>query len=197
MNRLRSPRIAKPSRTRLQNFSTWTSRPEEEDHAGAGEQRKPDQRRPLVEQEELPVDRRDAGVDLVCRQHADRERPDHQRARDEEVEDRLDDERRGERRVGRARQAVLDEVDLDHVAAAGGQDRVDPDAGRVRTERAAVLEPAPGVGGAHDVLPGPRAEEQLDHVARERQPECRPLHIGEVVEEDRDRMQKGAHRRLR
>ncbi len=34
-------------------------------------------------------------------------------------------------------------------------------------------------------------------MARERQPECRPLHIGEMLEENRNRMQEGAHRRLR
>ena len=150
----------------------------------------PDQRGALVQQEELPVDGRDARVDLMGRQHTDRERPDQQAARDEEVEDRLDDERRGERRVGRSLDAGLDEVDLDDVAAARRQDRVDADARDVGAERAAVLEPARGVRGAHDVLPGARPEEQLDHVAGEREPEGRPLDVRQVVEEDRNSVKK-------
>ncbi len=87
--------------------------------------------------EELPVDARDARVDLVRRQHADRERPDHQRAGDEEVEQRLDDQGRCERRVARASDALLDQVELDHVAAARRRDRVDADARDIRAERAA------------------------------------------------------------
>ncbi len=41
------------------------------------------------------------------------------------------------------------------------------------------------------------AEEQLRDVAREREPERRPLHLAQVVDEDRDRVEEGAHGRLR
>ena len=68
----------------------------------AGATASPIARRALVTQEEPPVDGRDARVDLVRRQHADRERPDDQAAGDDEVEHRLDDQRRRERRVARA-----------------------------------------------------------------------------------------------
>ena len=96
----RSARIAKPSLTRSQKSST---RPRAQKKSTTAGQRRGSRARSRSScswrEEEPPVDGRDARVDLVRRQHADRERPDHQRAGDDEVEDRLDDERRGERRV--------------------------------------------------------------------------------------------------
>ena len=66
------------------------------------------------------------------------QRPGEDRAGDDRVEERLDDQRRAERRVGRVLDAVLDEVELEHVAAAGGDDRVDADAGEVGAEDASA-----------------------------------------------------------
>ena len=61
----------------------------------------------------------------------------------------------------------------------------------------AVLQPVTGIRRADDVLPRAAAEEQLGDVAREREPERRPLHLAQVVDEDRDRVEEGAHGRLR
>jgi hypothetical protein len=97
-----------------------------------------------VADKEPPVDRRQARVDTVRRQRADHHRPDQDRSGDDEVEHRLDDQRRRERRVARVLDPVLDEVELDDVAAAGGHDRVDADPGDVGAERERSFSLEPG-----------------------------------------------------
>jgi len=68
------------------------------------------------------------GNDVEAGQHADRERPDEDPTGDDEVEQRLDDQGRAERGVGRPLDPVVDEVELEDVARACGDDRVDADA---------------------------------------------------------------------
>src|SRR5262249_39399635 len=88
---------------------------------------------------------------------------------------------------------VLDQVELDEIAATRRRDRVDADPGDVRAERAAELQLRARVRRAQDVLPGPGAEEQLGHLAGQRERQRPPLDVGQVVEEDRNRMEEGAH----
>ena len=196
-SRRRCPRIAKPWRTWTRNSSYRRRAQKKPTTASTSEDGERDLRRPRMAQEELPVDRRDPRVELARRQHADRERPDDQRAGGEEVEQRLDEQRRRERRVRRIAQPVLDEVHLHDVAAARRDDRVDADAREVGAERGPVLQPLLRIGGAHDRAPGARAEEQLDDVTGDCEPEELPLHRREVVEEDADRVEEVAHRRAR
>jgi hypothetical protein len=128
----------------------------------------------------------------VRRQDADRQHPDENRTGDDEVDERLDDQGRGERRVRRALDALLQQVELDDVATTRRNDRIDPDARRVRAERIPVARRVLGIRGGDDVLPGAAAKQQLDEVARDRKAERRPPDIGEMVEEDVDRVPKSA-----
>jgi hypothetical protein len=114
---------------------------------------------------------------------ADHERPREDRARDQGVEQRLDDQRRAERRVGGAVDAVLDEVELEQVAAAGRDDRVDAHSGEVGAEYRSPRNLELGVGRPEDVPPrrGPRGEPE--EVEAERDRERQPVDVRQVVEE--------------
>ena len=99
-SRRRCPRIAKPLPNAGANSSSALDAQTNADHERPrGAAASPISVWRAVREEEPPVDGRQPRVDLVRRQHADRERPDDQRARDEEVEQRLGDQRRRERRV--------------------------------------------------------------------------------------------------
>jgi hypothetical protein len=78
---------------------------------------------------------------------------------------------------------MVDEVELEDVAAARGDDRIDADAGEVGAEHRAARDEDVGVGGADDVPPGGDTDDQAGELEAERDPERHPVHLGEVVEE--------------
>ena len=88
---------------------------------------------------------------------------------------------------------MVDEVELEDVAAARGDDRVHADAGEVRAEHRAPGDVRLGVGGADDVPPGGRADDEPGEVEEERDPERQPVHVGEVVEERLGRVDDPSH----
>ena len=87
--------------------------------------------------------------------------------------------------VGRRRalEPHAHEEDLDEVAAAGGCDRVDADAGEVGAGAGAPAVAHARVGGAQDRVPGERAQQQVDRVQEQRDRERPQLDLGEMVQE--------------
>ena len=111
---------------------------------------------------------------------------------DDEVEERLDEERGRERGVGRPVDAVLRDVELHDVAAAGGRDRVHADAGPVRAEDVAEGHAGLRIRGADDVLPGAHARRQPEDVHEAAQEERAPADGRDVTPESLDGIGEGA-----
>ena len=76
--------------------------------------------------------------------------------------DGLADEAADERRVAGVRHRAPHQVHLDEVARAGRDDGVDADPGAVRAEGRAVADELVRQGGPQDLLPGARAQRQVE-----------------------------------
>src|SRR4029078_2728386 len=74
--------------------------------------------------------------DVEVGQDSELQRPHEEGGRRDEVEERVDGERRDERRIGGPFDPMLDQVELEDVAAAGREDGVDGSPGCVRSEDA-------------------------------------------------------------
>jgi hypothetical protein len=78
---------------------------------------------------------------------------------------------------------VLDEVELEQVAAAGRDDCVHAHAGEVCAEHRPPRNRQLGVCGAEDVPPRRRAGEQAQELEAERDRQRQPMDVRQVVEE--------------
>ena len=114
-----------------------------------------DVRRQLVVLEE-PVGVRQAREDAEAREHARDQRPQQDEARDGEVEDGERDLSRAEGDIRAFGRPSLRDVELGEVADACGDDRVDADAGDVRSVEVAPARRPLRVRAPNDVEPGPR-----------------------------------------
>jgi hypothetical protein len=125
---------------------------------------------------------RDLPVEIGGEEH---ERP------DDRVDERLGKEARRDGRVGGARHRPVRQVDLDDVAAAGGQDRVRADARQVGGQDAAPAHAPLGVGGLEDRPPGGRPQHEVRHVERDGDHQDTPVDLCEVVPEGDRRVPEG------
>jgi hypothetical protein len=164
---LKLPRIANPWRTR--SLKSWNRRNAIRSRQRADDEpdERDDQRLALVLERVAPVHLGQVREHAETGEDADRQRPGEDPGGDDEVEERLDDQRRGERRVGRPLDAVVDEVELEDVAAARRDDRIDADACEVGAEHRAARDEDVGVGGADDVPPGGDTDDQAGELEAE------------------------------
>ena len=110
---------------------------------------------------------------------------------DDGVEQGLDEQRRNHGRDARLGQAQADEVELQQIAAAGGDQRVEPDAGEIGAGARAPAIARVRVGGAQDRVPGARPQEQVHGVEEERDRERARADLAEPVEERLARVDEG------
>ena len=122
------------------------------------------------------------------------------------VEDRLDEEGCGDRRVARAGDRGAREEQLDHVAAARGDDVVEADGREVGAPDPPPLEHGGRIGGAQAVEEGARAQRQVEAEEQQAEQQQAPVDGGQVGEEladsveergdavaDRGRGEQGGH----
>ncbi len=102
---------------------------------------------------------------------------------DDRVEQRLDEQRGDDRRDARLGQPQAHEVELQQVAAAGGDQRVEPDARQVRAGARAPAVAHRRVGGAQDRVPGARPQQQVGGVEEQRDRERGEADVAEPMEE--------------
>ena len=143
---------------------------EQEGDAGQGD--RADRRQDRVMDDERDVERGQLARAGRDRQPPVGQRPGHERGAAERLEERLGHERGGQRGVARAGRAAVDERELDDVAAAGRDDRVEPGAGQVRAHHVAGAQVGGlGIGGAQDRVPAARTDALGDEVQQRAQHE--------------------------
>jgi len=160
--------------------------PEQEQQQRQEDQADCDQRPLQVREEPVEVERVEVGEHGATWQLPARERVEDEARREDRVEQCQRNERRAECRVGRALDPALGDEQPDCVAAAGGHDCVDADAGEVGAEDRAPADGLFRVRGGKDVPPGAAGAAELRQLAEEGDPQRRPADIGQVVEEDTD-----------
>jgi hypothetical protein len=136
-----------------------------------------------VRDDEGPVERRERREIGDAGEEAELDGPEEEPGRDDEVEERLDDERRAERRVGGLLDPVLRQVQLDRVAPARGDERVDPDAGEVGAEDRPVRDACSRIRSTEDVLPAAHPQEEARDLEDDGEAERGPADRGESLEE--------------
>ena len=168
-------------------------RPGDEEDEPAEEDAPEEEGEPRVLDDEAPVEGAEVGEVGQPGQDPHLDRHEEEQRRDDEVEERLDDEARRERRVRGAVDAVLDQVQLDDVAAARRDDRVDADAREVGAEDGPERDLRPRIGGVEDVLPRADAQREPEHLKDDGQRERAPGHGGEGLEERLGSVEKRAN----
>src|SRR5919198_1805443 len=126
--------------------------------------------------------------DVDAGKHAERDRPDDEAACHDHVEERLQENRGHEGRVGRSLDAALGDEQLDRIASARRDDRIDARARDIGTEQLSPPDVSVAVRSLDDVPPRPRDRYELAELTDDRDAEPLELDIGKVAEENRDRV---------
>ena len=142
-----------------------------------------------------PVDRRQPRDDVQAGKEAECERPGDERRGQHGVEERVGQQGRAERGIGGALDAVLEQVELEHVAASGRDDRVHAHACHVGAVDVAPAHVRLRVRGLDDVAPGACACSGLQQVTEDAERERAPADRGEAVEERPRRVDDPFHDR--
>ena len=123
--------------------------------------------------------------------------PDHERAGEDEVEDPEQEDGRGDRGVAAVLDAALGQEDADDVAAAGGHDRVDADAGEHGRDDRPPADLLARIRRRDDVLPGAADRQKPQDVERDSEQERAPAEVVDPVPEDLDRVPDRVDQALR